>query len=126
MNYELETDHEVTEVGFCMHDTLRCGVSPDGLIGDDGGIEIKCPKPSTHVKYLRKGTLPSEYKAQVMGCLWITGRQWWDFMSYHPQMPNLLIRVHRDDEYINQLERLVTHACQIIEKEVAEIKEKLL
>ena len=126
MNYELETDSEVTEVGFCMHDTLRCGVSPDGLIGGDGGIEIKCPKPSTHVKYLRKGTLPSEYKAQVMGCLWITGRQWWDFMSYHPQMPNLLIRVHRDDEYINQLERLVTHACQIIEKEVAEIKEKLL
>jgi len=125
MNYELETDREVTEVGFCMHDILRCGVSPDGLIGDDGGIEIKCPKPSTHVKYLRKGTLPSEYKAQVMGCLWITGRQWWDFMSDHPQMPNLLIRVHRDEEYINQLERLVTHACQIIEKEVADIKERL-
>ena len=126
MNYELETDREVTEVGFCMHDILRCGVSPDGLIGGDGGIEIKCPKPSTHVKYLRNGKLPSEYKAQVMGCLWITGREWWDFMSYHPQMPNLLIRVHRDEEYINQLERLVTHACQIIEKEVAEIKEKLL
>jgi len=115
----------VTEVGFCMHDILRCGVSPDGLIGDDGGIEIKCPKPSTHVKYLRNGKLPSEYKAQVMGCLWITGREWWDFMSYHPQMPNLLIRVHRDEEYINQLERLVTHACQIIEKEVADIKERL-
>ena len=124
MNYELENDVEVTEVGFCMHDTLRCGVSPDGLVGD-GGIEIKCPKPSTHVKYLRSGKLPAEYKAQVMGCLWITGREWWDFMSYHPQMPNLLIRVHRDDEYIGQLERLVTHACQIIEKEVAEIKEKL-
>ena len=124
MNYELETDREVTEVGFCMHDILRCGVSPDGLVGD-GGIEIKCPKPSTHVKYLRNGKLPSEYKAQVMGCLWITGREWWDFMSYHPQMPNLLIRVHRDEEYINQLERLVTHACQIIEKEVADIKERL-
>lgn len=125
MNYELETDREVTQVGFCMHDTLRCGVSPDGLIGDDGGLEIKCPTPSTHVKYLRKGTLPSEYKAQVQGCLWITEREWWDFMSYHPQMPNLLIRVHRDDEYINQLERLVTHACQIIEKEATEIKERL-
>lgn len=125
MNYELETDREVTEVGFCMHDTLHCGVSPDGLIGDDGGIEIKCPAPSTHVKYLRKGKLPSEYKAQVQGCLWITERKWWDFMSFHPQMPNLLIRVYRDDEYINQLERLVTHACQIIEKEVADIKEKL-
>lgn len=126
MNYELETDCEVTEVGFCMHESLKCGVSPDGLVGDEGGIEIKCPAPSTHVKYLRKGKLPSEYKAQVQGCLWITEREWWDFMSYHPQMPNLLIRVHRDEEYINQLERLVTHACQIIEKEVAEIKEKLL
>jgi len=125
MNYELETDNEVTEVGFCMHDTLRCGVSPDGLVGDAGGLEIKCPAPSTHVKYLRKGTLPAEYKAQVMGCLWITQREWWDFLSYHPQMPNLLIRVHRDEEYINQLERLVTHACQIIEKEVADIKERL-
>ena len=125
MNYELETDNEVTEVGFCMHETLRCGVSPDGLVGDAGGIEIKCPAPPTHVKYLRKGTLPSEYKSQVMGCLWITEREWWDFMSYHPQMPNLLIRVHRDEEYINQLERLVTHACQIIEKEVADIKERL-
>ena len=126
MNYELETDCEVTEVGFCMHDSLKCGVSPDGLVGDDGGIEIKCPAPSTHVKYLRKGRLPAEYKAQVQGCLWITGRKWWDFMSFHPQMPNLLIRVERDEEYIGQLERLVTHACQIIEKEVAEIKEKLL
>jgi len=125
MNYELEMSCDVAQVGFCMHDTLRCGVSPDGLIDEDGGLEIKCPTPSTHVKYLRKGTLPSEYKAQVQGCLWITEREWWDFMSYHPQMPNLMIRVHRDDEYINQLERLVTHACQIIEKEVAEIKEKL-
>jgi len=125
MNYELEYDVEVQEVGFCMHDSLRCGVSPDGLVGDKGGIEIKAPKPSTHVKYLRSGKLPSEYKAQVMGCLWITGREWWDFMSYHPQMPNLIVRVHRDETYIEQLERLVTHACQIIEKEVAEIKEKL-
>lgn len=125
MNYELETDREVMQVGFCKHDTLHCGVSPDGLIGEDGGLEIKCPTPSTHVKYLRKGTLPSEYKAQVQGCLWITEREWWDFMSYHPQMPNLMIRVHRDDEYIKQLERLVTHACQIIEKEATEIKERL-
>jgi len=125
MNYELENDIEVEEVGFCLHDSLRCGVSPDGLVGLDGGLEIKCPKPSTHVKYLRKGTLPSEYKAQVMACLWITEREWWDFMSYHPQMPNLVVRVNRDEEYIEQLERLVTHACEIIDKEVTQIKEKV-
>ena len=125
MNYELENDVEVEQVGFCMHDTLRCGVSPDGLVGVSGGIEIKCPKPSTHIAYLRAGKLPSVYKAQVMGCLWITEREWWDFMSFHPQLPNLVVRVNRDEEYIKQLERLVTHACEIIEKEVATIKEKL-
>lgn len=126
MNYELETDNEVTEVGFCMPDNnLRCGVSPDGLVGDVGGIEIKCPKPSTHVKYLRKQKLPNEYKAQVMGCLWITEREWWDFISYNEVMPNLVIRVYRDEEYIKQLERMVTFACETIEKEVAKIKEML-
>lgn len=122
--YEFENDVVVQEVGFCMHDTLRCGVSPDGLVGD-GGIEIKCPKPSTHVKYLRKQKLPNEYKAQVMGCLWITEREWWDFISYNEVMPNLVIRVYRDEEYIKQLERMVTFACETIEKEVAKIKEML-
>lgn len=125
LNYELENDVEVEQVGFCMHDILKCGVSPDGLVGLSGGIEIKCPKPSTHIAYLRAGKLPSVYKAQVMGCLWITEREWWDFMSYHPQLPNLVVRVHRDEDYISQLERLVTHACEIIDKEVAAIKEKL-
>jgi len=122
--FQFHSDIQVTPCGFVTDDDLRVGVSPDGLT-EAGGIEIKCPKPSTHVKYLRNGKLPSEYKAQVLGCLWITGREWWDFMSYHPQMPNLLIRVYRDEEYINQLERLVTHACQIIEKEVTDIKERL-
>ena len=125
MNYELEHDVEVQEVGWCMHETLRCGVSPDGLVGLDGGIEIKCPKPSTQIAYLRSGKLPSTYKAQVMGCLWITEREWWDFMSYHPQLPNLVVRVYRDEEYISQLERLVTHACEIIESETKAIKERL-
>ena len=125
LNYELENDVEVEQIGFCMHDSLKCGVSPDGLVGLSGGIEIKCPKPSTHIAYLRAGKLPTTYKAQVMGCLWITEREWWDFMSYHPQLPNLVVRVHRDDDYISQLQRLVTHACEIIEKEVAGIKEKL-
>lgn len=123
--YEFENDCVVEQVGFCMHNTLRCGVSPDGLVGLSGGIEIKCPKPSTHIAYLRSGKLPAVYKAQVMGCLWITEREWWDFISFHPQLPNLVVRVHRDDNYIEQLERLVTHACEIIEKEVAGIKEKL-
>ena len=116
--YSLMTDSEVTEVGFCLHDTLAAGCSPDGLIGEDGGLEIKCPAPATHVEYLRGGVLPSKYKQQVMGCLWITGREWWDFVSYHPTMKPLIVRVERDEEYIAALENCVTQAVHLIEQNV--------
>jgi hypothetical protein len=116
--YSLISDAEVTEVGFCLHDTLSAGCSPDGLIGEDGGLEIKCPAPSTHVEYLRGGVLPSKYKQQVMGCLWITGREWWDFVSYHPTMKPLIVRVERDEEYIAALEKCVTKAVNLIEENV--------
>jgi len=116
--YSLMTNSEVIEVGFCLHDTLAAGCSPDGLIGEDGGLEIKCPAPSTHVEYLRGGVLPSKYKQQVMGCLWITGREWWDFVSYHPTMKPLIVRVERDEEYIAALETCVTKAVHLIEQNV--------
>ena len=121
--YELASGNDVTEVGFCMHDTAQCGVSPDGLVGADGGLEIKCPAPSTHVKYLRDGKLPVAYKQQVMGCLWITGRSWWDFVSYHESMPALLIRVERDEDYIKALETEVLKAVDTIQTEVKRLKE---
>jgi hypothetical protein len=116
--YEFIKDVEVQEVGFCLHDTLEAGASPDGLIGEDGGLEIKCPAPATHVEYLRGGKLPSKYKQQVMGCLWITGREWWDFMSYHPSMKPLIVRVERDEDYIAELEACVSQAVELIEKNV--------
>lgn len=116
--YSLISDAEVTEVGFCLHDTLSAGCSPDGLIGEDGGLEIKCAAPSTHVEYLRGGVLPSKYKQQVMGCLWITGREWWDFVSYHPTMKPLIVRVERDEEYIAALEKCVTKAVNLIDENV--------
>ena len=116
--YSLISDAEVTEVGFCLHDTLSAGCSPDGLIGAEGGLEIKAPAPATHVEYLRGGVLPSKYKQQVMGCLWITGREWWDFVSYHPTMKPLIVRVERDEEYIAALEKCVTKAVNLIEENV--------
>ena len=115
--YEFTHDVEVVEVGLCLHDTLECGASPDGLVGDDGGIEIKCPLPHTHVSYLRDGKIPSKYIPQVQGCLWITGREWWDFMSYHPAMEDLIVRVYRDEAYIKALADAVTSAVEIIETE---------
>lgn len=95
--YEFHRDCEVTEVGFCLSDDGRFGCSPDGLVGDEGGTEIKSPKLSTQIKYLDKGVLPPEYKPQVHASLWITGREWWDFLSYAPGLPELLIRVTPDD-----------------------------
>lgn len=115
--YEFENDVEVVEVGLCLHDLLECGASPDGLIGDNAGLEVKCPLPHTHVSYLRDGDIPAKYIPQVQGCLWITEREWWDFMSYHPSMEDLIVRVYRDEAYIKKLADLVTRAVEIIETE---------
>lgn len=103
--YEFVKDATVEQVGFCLHDSKIIGVSPDGLIGEDGGLEIKCPKETTHISYLDSGEMPLIYKPQVQGSMWVTGRKWWDFMSYHPDLPPLIVRVHRDEEYISQMEK---------------------
>jgi hypothetical protein len=115
--YEFTRDVEVVEVGLCLHDTLDCGASPDGLINDEGGIEVKAPLPHTHVSYLRDGNIPSKYIPQVQGCLWITEREWWDFMSYNPYMEDLIVRVYRDEAYIKKLADAVTRAVETIETE---------
>lgn len=121
--YEMATDNRVEEVGFCKHDTYECGVSPDGLIGASGGLEIKSPAAHTQVKYLRDGTLPSQYVAQVQGCLWITGREWWDFVAYHEELPAMIVHVERDEDFIQKLEAAVFSACEIIETEIRKLKE---
>ena len=112
--YELLNGVDVQLIGLCLHDDIEAGASPDGLIGDDGGLEIKCPSPRTHQIYLDEEKLPDKYKAQVMGCLWITGRKWWDFMSYHPDMDPVVIRVERDEEYIEKLSQEVIKAVNKI------------
>lgn len=106
--YELRTGDFVDECGFFQHHTLMAGASPDGLVRDDGIIEIKCPQRSTHIEYLEKGELPSKYKAQVQGQLWITGRSWADFVSFYPTFPEhlqlMIVRVERDEDYIATLQ----------------------
>lgn len=95
--YSMQNDCDVQQVGFCLTDDLRFGCSPDGLIGEDGGVEIKCPLLATHAEYLDSGKVPLEYMPQVHGSLIVTGRKWWDFLSYAPGLPSLLIRVVPDD-----------------------------
>lgn len=109
MAYEAHTGKLVEEVGFIKHPRVAwCGMSPDGLINEDGGVEIKCPYESTiHVNTLDSG-MPSEHIAQIQGALWVTGRKWWDFVSFDPRMPGKLKlyvqRIERDDEYIKNLQ----------------------
>ena len=103
--YEGLNGVKVEQVGFCKLDD-NIGCSPDGLVGTDGGIEIKCPNTTTHITYILADKLPSEYVAQVQGSLWVTDRKWWDFTSFDPRLkgrPFWSIRVERDEAYINKL-----------------------
>lgn len=104
-SYEFIHEVEVKQVGMIFNDDMTIGISPDGLIGDNGGLEIKCPKPSTVVKYILNGGLPLEYKPQVMGSLWISEREWWDFLAFHPSMDFFQLRVYRDEAYIKKMKQ---------------------
>lgn len=110
--YEFTTNSPVTRVGLCLTDDGLVGCSPDGLLGDDGGIEIKCPEAATHVKYLLDGKLPSDYMLQVHGAMFVTGRNWWKFMSFRRNFPPLIIRVERDEEIIEQIGEAVGEFLQ--------------
>ena len=87
--YEMETGSLVSSVGFLSHPELRTGGSPDGFVGADGLIEIKCPGAAVHLEYLRGG-FPAEYLQQMLHLLWLSGRTWGDFVSYHPDFPEAL------------------------------------
>ena len=104
-SYEFIHEVEVKQVGMILNDERTIGISPDGLIDDNGGLEIKCPKPSTVVKYMLDGGLPLEYKPQVMGSLMVSEREYWDFLAFHPSMDFFELRVYRDEEYIKKMDQ---------------------
>lgn len=88
---------KVTEVGLLISDCGRFGGSPDALVGEDGGVEIKAPTASVHVGYIRGGVLPISYKTQVHGHLIVSGRKFWDFFAYHPGIDPFIVRTVPDD-----------------------------
>jgi hypothetical protein len=119
--YELETGEIVVEAPFIQHPIYKfVGASPDGLVGVDGGIEIKCPKDwDIHLARFEFG-MEEEHMPQVQGCMWVTGRKWWDFVSYDARVNEYLRfyrqRVWRDEEYIARLDK----AVMLAEHEVRE------
>jgi len=108
--YEFNNNVDVEEVAFIELDE-HVGVSPDGLVGDNGMVEIKCPKTTTQLERFLSGEFPSTYKAQVQGQLWVSEREWCDFISFDPRINGAAsyfeIRVERDEEYIKLLRKEV-------------------
>ena len=125
--YEELTGELVVQAPFIAHPTVPwCGGSPDGFIGDDGVIEIKCPYQSTvHVETWQSG-MPTEHVAQCQGILFVTGRRYVDFVSFDPRMPEHLQlyrqRIERDDDYIKALEAEV----RVFLRECDQLYEKLM
>jgi hypothetical protein len=102
--YEFMRDATVQEVGFITNDAGTIGCSPDGLVGEDGGLEIKCLNAENHIKVILRhhedpGDCPTDYVAQVQGCLWLTGRKRWDLVFYHHALPTLIWPQRPDPEF---------------------------
>lgn len=124
--YMADRGVDVQEVGFIQHATLMAGCSPDGLIAADGLIEIKCPVSATHIETLKTQHMPLEHMPQVQGQMWIAGRQWCDFVSYDPRMPEKLQmfvqRIPRDDQYIKALAFEVERFLEEVAAEVTALQ----
>jgi hypothetical protein len=124
--YELQQDVMVETVGFATHPEIpRFGCSPDGLVGEDGLVEIKCPNTATHIEYLLAGTVPAEYQAQMLVEMACTGRQWVDFVSYDPRLPahlQLFVRRFlRDAARIAEIESKVVQFLEEVDRVLVQL-----
>jgi len=118
--YAYMRDADPLLVGFIRNGAK--GASPDSLIGSTGGLEIKSAIPSVQIDRLQRGKLPAEHVAQVQGNIWVAERDWWDFMSYCPKLPPLILRVPRDDQYISELTKAVDAFNEELAAVVASIR----
>lgn len=99
--YAFIADADPVQVGFIRNG--QKGASPDSLVGDNGGLEIKTALPHIQIDRLERDRLPPEHVAQVQGGLWVAEREWWDFVSFWPKLPMLKVRVYRDEPYIKTM-----------------------
>lgn len=117
--YQLQTGNNVEIVGFCETDQWS-GCSPDGMVGEDGLIEVKCPTPKVFAEFLCSGVVDSKYMAQIQMQLLVTDRKWCDYVVYHPDFPRpcLIKRIERDDVIIEKIKIG-------LEKGIKQLKEKM-
>jgi len=129
--YEYLYGVEIVQVGFVFHPEypeLHAGCSPDGLVGDDGVVEFKCPKDTTHAEYLDANTIPEDYLPQCMWQLACTERQWCDFASFHPDFPKhkklFVKRMNRDEAIIEGMKLQVRQVQKERDEILARIREQ--
>jgi len=124
--YEFYENEGVQEIGFVQHNDLESGASPDGLVGKDGLIEIKCPNTATHIQTLLDQKIPKKYETQMLWQMECTGRKWCDFVSYDPRMPeNLKLfvkRFERDDERLDEIRTMVADFIGELEDKLTQLK----
>ena len=126
--YEVAKDVLVEKTGFWKHPTIQwLGVSPDRLVGDDGLVEIKCPATTTHLGYLLDGKVPTKYVKQIQCQLWVTGREWCDFVSFDPRLTKrqqlFIVRCTRDEKLIKQMEQDVVQFLKEVEAVINQLGE---
>jgi len=127
--YAFYTDAVVAEIGFADHPIIgMSGASPDGLVGHDGLVEIKCPQTSTHIDTLLGQSVPGKYVTQMMWQLACTGRAWCDFASFDPRLPESMAlfvqRMPRDNAMIAELEREVRLFLAEVEAKIAALTQR--
>ena len=122
--YAMENEVEVEEVGFVLHPSGKCGGSPDGLVGNPGLIEIKNKLLKNHMAYLVKGRTPGEHFQQMQGYIFVTQREWIDFVSYFPNLPLYQERLHRDEVFISKLEKELNEFCEELDALCEKIKRR--
>lgn len=121
--FEIMTEQKVQRVGFVTTDDGAWGCSPDGLLDDRTGVEIKCPEPHTHIRYLLEGKIPDDYQAQVQGAMLVTGASTWRFVSFCRSFPVLLVSVKRDEAAMTALSEALTAFCQRLDAGYARLVE---
>lgn len=124
--YEFLSNADVVQIGFAQHPRIAMsGASPDGLIGDDGLVEIKCPQTATHIETLIGQAVPAKYVTQMNWQMACTGRKWCDYISFDPRMPPsmqlFVSRLSRDDAVIADLERTVIEFIAELEVKLSKL-----
>jgi hypothetical protein len=124
--YALSEGVEVQEVGFAYCLSGRAGASPDGLVGTDGGIEIKCQLLANHLRTITSDEVPHAWYAQMQGCMLATQREWWDWVSYTDEqnVPNRIKRVQRDGKFIAALEVALELFCDEMDQREADFRKQ--